>query len=830
MAPLTQEVERSARAGARGDRTRLVVVGNGMAGARTVEEILRRGGSEQFEITMFGDEPYGNYNRILLSEVLAGAEDAKEIFLNPLDWYRDNDIALHAGVRVTEVDPWAKKVFGDEGTAVAYDKLLLATGSRPFLPPIDGLADENGNLAPGAFAFRTIDDCNAMRAYATHAKRVVVLGGGLLGLEAARGLKEHVADVQVVHGAATIMNQQLDTEAGAILKAGMERLGIHVHLDKQTVAVLGDGQVTGLAFADGSTLDADLLVVATGTRPSVDLARGAGLTIQRGIVVDDQLRSVDDPDVYAVGECVEHRGQVYGLVAPLWEMAAVLADHITGANPSAAYRGSKLATKLKVAGLEVAVMGLKEPERSDDEFIRVSEATRGRYKTIVARDGKLIGATLLGDLSRVAFLTQAFDMGTPLPDERLAMLFDLGGPTATISTAEMADDVQVCNCNGVTKGAIRACVAGGTASIKGVTEATRAGMGCGSCKALVAEVVEWATGGQVEVDPSSHWYVPGVPLAKAELMATVRDLGLRSVSSVFAALAGGVEHAASKPGLASLLKMVWGADYVDERDARFINDRVHANVQNDGTFSVVPRISGGVTSADQLRRIADVADRYAVPMIKITGGQRIDLLGVKKDDLPQVWTDLGMPSGFAYGKTFRTVKTCVGIEFCRYGLGDSTTLGIEIEERFKGLESPAKMKLAVAGCPRNCSEALVKDVGVVAIEGGRWEIYVGGAAGANVRKGDLLATVDTHDDVLCLAGRFMQHYRENARWLERTYDFVPRVGIDHLRAVVVDDSEGIADRLDAALAASVDAYVDPWQEAARPSTSHQFSSAIEVSS
>ncbi|MGI9022334.1 MAG: nitrite reductase large subunit NirB, partial [Acidimicrobiales bacterium] len=623
------------------DRIRLVVVGNGMAGARTVEEILRREGAERFEITMFGDEPYGNYNRILLSEVLAGAEDPKDIFLNPLDWYRNNDITLHAGVRVYEVDPWAKKVFGDDGTAVAYDKLLLATGSRPFLPPIDGLADADGKLKAGAFAFRTIDDCNAMKTYAAHATRVVVLGGGLLGLEAARGLKQHVGDVQVVHRAATIMNQQLDVEAGAILKAGMERLGIQVHLDKKTVAVLGDTHVTGIEFSDGSMLDTDLLVVATGIRPSVDLARGAGLAIQRGIVVDDQLRSVDDADIYAVGECVEHRGQVYGLVAPLWEQAAVLADHITGADPSAAYRGSKLATKLKVAGLEAAVMGQKEPERPDDEFIRVSEATRGRYKTIVVRDGKLVGATLLGDLSRVTFLTQAFDRGTALPDDRLAMLFDLGGPSATISTAEMADDVQVCNCNGVTKGAIRACVAGGTASIKGVTEATRAGMGCGSCKSLVADVVEWATGGQVEVDPASHWDVPGVPLTKPELVEAVNDLGLRSVSSVFAALAAGVEHPSSKPGLASLLKMVWGADYEDERDARFINDRVHANVQNDGTFSVVPRISGGVTSADQLRRIADVADRYQVPMIKITGGQRIDLLGVKKDDLPGVWTDLG---------------------------------------------------------------------------------------------------------------------------------------------------------------------------------------------
>ncbi|HEV8116834.1 MAG TPA: FAD-dependent oxidoreductase [Acidimicrobiales bacterium] len=355
---LTLERDVAAADGADGSgRIRLVVVGNGMAGARTVEEILRRGGAERFEITIVGDEPYGNYNRILLSEVLAGAEDAKEIFLNPLAWYRDNGITLRAGVRVDQVDPFAKKVFADDGSVTVYDKLLLATGSRPFVPPIEGLSDADGNLKAGAFAFRTIDDCNAMRAHAAQPRRVVVHGGGLLGLEAARALKEHVDEVHVVHGTSTLMNQQLDSEAGAILKAGVERLGVQVHLDKRTVAVPGDDQVTGVRFSDGTGLDTDLLVVATGIRPRVDLARGAGLAVQRGIVVDDQLRSVDSPDVYAVGECVEHRGLVYGLVAPLWEMAAVLADHITGANPSAAYRGSKLATKLKVAGLEVAVMG-----------------------------------------------------------------------------------------------------------------------------------------------------------------------------------------------------------------------------------------------------------------------------------------------------------------------------------------------------------------------------------------------------------------------------------------------------------------------------------------
>ncbi|MGH8906759.1 MAG: nitrite reductase large subunit NirB [Egibacteraceae bacterium] len=806
---------------------RLVVIGNGMAGARAVEEILARDKARQFQITMFGDEPYGNYNRILLSEVLAGAADAREIFLNPLAWYEEHGITLHAGVRVTEIDRWAKKISADDGGVTGYDNLLIATGSRPFIPPIQGLTDGEGGLRPGVFAFRTIDDCNAMTAYAANCRRVAVIGGGLLGLEAARGMLGLGLQVHVVHSSPVLMNQQLDAEAGAILKASVERLGIHIHLQRRTVAVHGDQRVSALEFTDGTTLEADMVILAAGIRPDVDLAFRAGLTVERGIVVDDQMRSVDDPDIYVVGECVQHRDRVYGLVAPLWEQAGVLAEHITGRDRHAAYHGSKLVTKLKVAGVDLAVMGIKEPERPDDEFVKVAEPKQGRYKTIVARDGKLVGATLLGDLGKVAFLTQAFDRGTPLPAERLSLLFDLGAPPTGTSVAQMADDMQVCNCNGVSKGAIRACVAAGRRSVKGVMDATRAGMGCGACKAMVADVVEWAVGDDLEEDSSTHWYVPGVPLAKPELVAAVKARGLRSVSSVFAALAGGVEDPLSKPGLASLLKIVWGAEYEDERDARFINDRVHANVQRDGTFSVVPRISGGITTAEQLRRIADVADKYQVPMIKITGGQRIDLLGIAKDDLPRVWEDLGMPSGFAYAKTFRTVKTCVGTDFCRFGLGDSTTLGMAIEDRYKGLESPAKMKLAVAGCPRNCSEAMVKDVGVVAIEGGRWEIYVGGACGATVRKGDVLATVDTHDDVLRLTGRFMQYYREHARWLERTYDFVPRIGLERLRAVIVDDAERLAAGLDARMQASVDAYRDPWQtEAAAPKTAGQFSSVL----
>ena len=808
---------------------RLVVIGNGMAGARTVEEILARGGRDRFAITMFGDEPYGNYNRIMLSNVLAGVEDEAGIFLNDLSWYADNGITLHHGRRIARIDKHAKQVYADDGSATPYDKLVIATGSRAHIPPIPGIHRPGRGYHQGVFAFRTLDDTRSMIRYAREHERAVVIGGGLLGLEAARGLQNHLGHVTLVHSAGHLMNAQLDAQAGAILQRSVERLGIEVLTGARTTEILGKHAVTGVKLSDGRTVDCDVVVVAAGIRANGDVAETSGLVVERGIVVDDRMRCLDEPDIYAVGECVQHRGETYGLVAPLWDQAKVLADQITGADPSAEYHGSRVATKLKVAGVDVASMGLKEAERDDDETLVFAEPKKGVYKSVIVRDGRLVGATLVGDVRKVAFLMQAFDRGLALPEDRVELMFDLGGPAAEVSAAELADDAQVCNCNGVTKGTIAACVSDGCKTVTGVMDKTRAGKGCGTCKGLVAQIVEWAAGGAVEEDPAASWYVPGVPMPKPELMRAIREHGLKSVSSVFALLVpDGTEDAKSKMGLASLLKMMWGAEYEDERDARFINDRVHANIQRDGTFSVVPQMKGGVTTPAQLRRIAEVAEKHGVPMVKLTGGQRIDLLGVPKENLPKVWADLDMPSGWAYGKSFRTVKTCVGSEFCRFGVGDSTSLGIAIEERFQGIEGPGKLKLAVTGCPRNCAEAYVKDVGVVAIDGGKWEIYVGGAAGAHVRKGDLLATVDTPDEVIALTGRFIQYYRENGNWLERTYAFVPRLGIDRIRDIVIEDSDGIAADLDAAIAASVAAYRDPWKERADPVTPGQFRTALPL--
>ncbi|XVV17048.1 nitrite reductase large subunit NirB [Actinoplanes sp. CA-131856] len=807
-------------------RQRLVVIGNGMAGARTVEEILARGGD--FEITMFGDEPYGNYNRIMLSNVLAGVEDESGIFLNDLSWYADNGITLHAGTRIERIDRFAKRVYAEDGTETPYDKLIIATGSRAFVPPIPGAHRPGRGYHQGVFAFRTLDDTRAMIRYAKEHERAVVIGGGLLGLEAARGLQNHLPHVTLVHAMGHLMNTQLNVAAGDTLRKTIEeKLGIEVVVDGMTTEILGKHAVTGVKLADGRVIACDVIVVAAGIRANSEMAAASDLPVERGIIVDDQMRVQDEDDIYAVGECAQHRGEVYGLVAPLWDQAKVLADHLTGVNPLAEYHGSQVATKLKVAGVDVAAMGLKEPEHEDDEVLTFAEPKKGIYKNVIIRDGRLVGATLVGDVKKVAFLMQAFDRGLALPEDRAELMFDLGGPAGEVKVEDMADDEQVCNCNGVSKGTICSTVQSGCKTVSGVMDKTRAGKGCGTCKSVVQRIVEWAAGGEVEEDPAASYYVPGIPMPKPELMNAIRLHSLKSVSSVFAKL-GGDEDAKSKMGLASLLKMMWGGEYVDERDARFINDRVHANIQRDGTFSVVPQMKGGVTTPAQLKRIAEVAEKHEVPMVKLTGGQRIDLLGIPKEKLPEVWADLDMPSGYAYGKSFRTVKTCVGSDFCRFGVGDSTALGIALEERYQGIEGPGKMKLAVTGCPRNCAEAYVKDLGVVAIDGGKWEIYVGGAAGAHIRKGDLLTTVSSPEEVIVLTGRFLQYYRENANWLERTYAFVPRVGISRIREIVVDDAEGIAADLDAAMEASVLSYRDPWKDREEPATPGQFRTSLPL--
>jgi len=807
-------------------KQRLVIIGNGMAGARLVEEVIERRGGERYEIVVFGDEPYGNYNRILLSGVLAGSHETADIFINELSWYEEHGVKLYAGHHVHTIDCDNKVIYASDGVVVPYDKLVIATGSKPYVPPLKNISTGDGSLKPGVFVFRSIDDCDAMLKYATQARKAVVVGGGLLGLEAARGLLNQGLEIHLIHRPAHLMNVQLDEASGDILRTSIENMGVKLLLKKRTTSIVGHEHVTGLGFDDGTTLDCDMVIFATGIRPNAELARQAGIAVDEGILVDDHL-ATNMPGVYALGECVKHRGVVYGLVAPLWEQARCLAERLTNEAAQVTYQGSRVSTKLKVAGVDLAVMGEKEQIYPTDEVVTYSEPARGIYKKLVIREGRLVSAIVLGDGPTTPRLLQHFDRGDRLPDNRAELLFSLSGDGKEPGVADLPDDAQICNCNGVSKGKIIAAVKEGKRSLTVLCNATRAGTGCGSCKPQVQALLELASDGLVVEDPSIHYYVHGVPLRKPELIQAIKEQNLRSVSAVFQALAGGKEDPASKVGLASLLKTIWGKEYEDQRDARFINDRVHANIQKDSTFSVIPRIYGGVTTAQELKRIAEVAEKYNVPMVKLTGGQRIDLVGIPKEKLPDVWRDLGIPSGHAYTKAFRTCKTCLGSEFCRYGVGDSTGLGIKIEKRFQGIESPHKMKLATTGCPRNCSEATTKDLGAVAIEGGKWEVYIGGAAGSQVRKGDILCVVDSHDDVLLYMGRFMQYYRENAKYLERTYGFVERVGIEHLRQVLVQDSEGICERLDQEIQAAVDAYVDPWQEAIKPATPAQFAEALD---
>lgn len=814
-------------------KKKIVVIGNGMAGARVVEEIMGRVPGK-FDFVMFGAESYGNYNRILLSNVLNQTQEPEDIFINPLNWYRENNIKLHAGVKVFQIDTQRKIVFAREllpqsaaygvhgqedlrGDIIeeTYDYAIIATGSRPFVPPMEGFGVQ------GTFLFRTIDDCDRIAEHAKGCKKAVVIGGGLLGLEAARGLMTHNLEVTIVEAANQLMPAQLDAESAQMLKRTLEAMGLLILVDRKTSQIQSvDGQIRSLIFSDGATLATDMVVVSAGIRPITEVAKASGLTVNKGIVCNDQMQT-SDPSIFALGECVEHRGKLYGLVEPIWEQARAMADVISGFNPEAAYVGSKLGTKLKVMGVDLVSLGEKDAKEPTDEVVIYREPNRGIYKKLIIRDNKLLGAILLGDTDTADALIQIFNNEQSLPDNRSELLFGTVKGTSLIKAADLPGNAQICNCNGVCKKSIVAAIDAGAQTVASVGAKTKAGKGCGSCRSMIAQIIESCIG-QVSYDPSEHYYVPGVALEKSQLVAEIRNRKLRSVSAVFNELAEGVEDPDSKIGLASLLKTIWADEYEDQRDARFINDRVHANIQKDGTYSVVPRIYAGVTSASELLRIAQAAVKYNVRMVKFTGGQRIDLLGVKKDDLPKIWKDLDMPSGHAYTKAFRTCKSCVGTDFCRYGLGDSIALADKIERRFQGIESPHKMKLATAGCPRNCSEAYVKDIGAVAIGEEKWEIYIGGAAGASVRKGDLLCTVTGHDESIKIIGRFMQYYREHGKYLERTYGFLERIGIETLRGILVDDSLGICAQLDERIQKAVDAFKDPWKEAEVPAYQGQF--------
>ncbi len=791
-------------------KQKLVVIGNGMAGMRTVEELLKLA-PDLYDITVFGAEPHGNYNRILLSPVLSGEMTLSDIVLNDFDWYRDKGIRLHAGKKVTKIDRRARKVLAEDGTEEEYDRVLLATGSTPFILPVPGSG------LPGVIAYRDIADTEMMIAASVNHRHAVVIGAGLLGLEAANGLKLRGMEVTVVHLADWIMERQLDKTAADLLQTSLEARGLRFLLGKQTEALLEkNGRVGALRTKDGIDIAADLVVMAAGIRPNTELAESARLHCHRGIVVNDTMQTYD-PKIYAVGECVNHRGTVYGLVAPLFEQAKVCANHLANFGIGR-YGGSSLSTKLKVTGIDVFSAGEFMGGRDTEEIV-LHDRSGGVYKKLVVSGEKLVGAVLIGDTADGAWYFRLIKDQAPIGEIRDRLMFGEGslgdsGHAAGHNAAAMPDSAEVCGCNGVCKGAIvKAIREQGLFTVDEVRKHTKASSSCGSCTGLVEQILASTVGGAYK--PASSADKPLCACTDhhhAEVRRAIREQKLLSIPIVQQYLGWRTPNgcATCRPALNYYLVSTWPHEAQDDPQSRFINERAHANIQKDGTYSVVPRMWGGLTNPAELRRIADVAEKYKVPTVKVTGGQRIDLLGIRKEDLPAVWADLDMPSGHAYGKSIRTVKTCVGSEHCRFGTQQSMKMGVALEKMLFAMWSPHKVKLAVSGCPRNCAEAGIKDIGIIGVDSG-WEIHVAGNGGIKTEVAHFLCKAKSDEEVKEISGAFLQLYREEGFYLERTVHYVNRVGLDYVKKRIVDDETSRKEHYERLLYALKDAP-DPWAE------------------
>jgi nitrite reductase (NADH) large subunit len=801
-------------------KMKLVMVGNGMAGVRTLEELLKIA-PDQYDIAVFGAEPHANYNRILLSPVLAGEMTLKEIMLNDVDWYARNGIRLHLGRKVVKIDRAGRKVVAEDGTEESYDRLLLATGSNPFILPVPGIG------LRGVITYRDIADTEAMIEASARCRNAVVIGGGLLGLEAANGLKLRGMDVTVVHLMPWLMERQLDRTAARMLQHSLEQKGLRFLLEKQTAEIAGsEGRVTSLRFKDGEEIPADLVVMAVGIRPNMDLAKLAGLHCDRGVVVSDTMQT-HDPRIYAVGECVAHRGSTYGLVAPLFEMAKVCATHLAEFGIGR-YQGSITSTKLKVTGVDLFSAGNFTGGEHSEEIV-LHDAAGGVYKKLVIEDDRIVGGVMVGDTGDGAWYFQMMRDRQNVADIRDHLMFGqshLGnaGHQGQNRAAAMPESMEVCGCNGVAKGTIiRAIKEKGLFTLDEVRKHTKASSSCGSCTGLVEQILASTVGGAyMPLSGATKPMCGCTEFTHEDVRKAIRDHRLVSIPQARQFLEWRTPDgcASCRPALNYYVLCAWPREAQDDPQSRFINERAHANIQKDGSFSVVPRMFGGVTSAAQLRRIADVADKYRIPTVKVTGGQRIDLLGVRKEDLPRVWKDLDMPSGHAYAKALRTVKTCVGSEWCRFGVQDSTRMGIDLEQTFWKMQAPHKVKMAVSGCPRNCAESGIKDVGVIGVDSG-WEIYVAGNGGIKTEVAQFLVKVRTEEDVLEHAGAFIQLYREEARYLDRTVHYVQRVGLDYVKKHVVEDAANRKALYQRLLFALQDEK-DPWVERIKGVAAHEF--------
>ncbi|MCP4924634.1 MAG: NAD(P)/FAD-dependent oxidoreductase [Gammaproteobacteria bacterium] len=801
---------------------RLVLIGNGMAGIRFLEELLKLE-PEKYAITVFGSEPHPNYNRILLSPVLAGEKEFDDIILNSCEWYEENNITLHTGAPVVKIDRIHRKVITAGGIETEYDRLLLATGSNPFIIPVPGADLE------GVVGFRNINDVKYMLESAKSSGKAVVIGGGLLGLEAANGLLRRGMDVKVVHLMDSLMERQLDKPASAMLKTSLEKSGMEFLMEMQTAAIVGDGTVEGVRFADGSKIEADLVVMAAGIHPNIELAQKAGIYCEQGIVVNDTLQTYD-PRIYALGECVQHRGNCYGLVAPLFEQAKVCANHLAELGYGR-YEGSLTSTKLKVTGIDLFSAGNFMGDRTTDEIV-FQDPAGGNYKKIVIKNDKIAGAVLYGNTVDGAWYFQLMREGTDISEMRDSLLFGqsahLGdsGHGGESQASAMSDTAQVCDCNGICKGDIvNAITKEGLFTVDEVKAHTKAGASCGSCVGLVEQILGSTLGGGYAT-PEVKPLCTCTDFTHQQVKDAIHEYELTDVHSVFKKMDwwNGDGCHVCRPAINYYLISTWPGKAVDDPQSRFINERVHGNIQKDGTFSVIPRIWGGRTTPDELRAIADAADKFNVGEVSITGGQRINMLGVEKERLPEIWGFLngrGLVSGHAYGKALRTVKTCVGNTWCRFGVQNSSGLGIKLEELTWGSWMPHKFKIAVSGCPRNCAEATIKDFGVVCIDSG-YELHIGGNGGVKVRATDVLCRVTSEAAVMEHCAAFIQLYREDARYLERTAPWLERVGLNFIKEKVVDDVESRKTLHKRFLESQAVFQADPWKQRAMGEQSHEF--------
>ena len=788
---------------------KLVIIGAGMASGRALEHLIDAD-PEAYDVTLFNAEPRGNYNRIMLSPVLSGEKSYAEIVTHDDDWYAQNNVTCRFGEPVTGIDRDRKVVIGTKGE-VPYDKLLIATGSAPFIIPVPG------HDKPGVIAYRDLDDTNAMiDAADAPGKSAVVIGGGLLGLEAAAGLALRGMSVTVIHLMGHLMERQLDPAAGYLLQKDLEKRGIKVHCQGATKAILGEDRAEAVLLEDGTVYDADLVVMAVGIRPETRAATDAGLDVGRGISVDAQMVT-SDPDILAVGECVEFDGQLFGLVAPLYDQAKVVAATLL--DQPAAFTPKELSTKLKVTGCDLFSAGdFADGEGREDIVFR--DPSRGVYKRLVIEDDQLKGAVFYGDTSDSNWFFGLIRDGEDISDMRETLIFGPayqgGSPVDPLSAvAALPRDAEICGCNGVCKGQIEDAIAGGATDLGAVRAITKASGSCGTCTGLVEQVLSVTLGDDFKM-PAAQSICGCTDMTHEDVRRMIKSQELKSMPAVWQECGWKTSCGCHicRPALNYYLLADWPLEYKDDPQSRFINERKHANIQKDGTFSVVPRMWGGMTNPAELRAIADAAEKYNVPTVHVTGGQRIDLLGVKGEDLPAIWADLnkaGLVSGHAYSKGLRTVKTCVGTDHCRFGTQDSTGLGIKLEKKLWGSWTPHKVKLAVSGCPRNCAEATCKDIGVVCVDSG-YQIGVGGAAGMDVKETERLADAATEEDAIELATAFMQLYRENGKYLDRPYKWIAKVGLDWVKERVVDDLESrkaLVERFE--LSQSI-YRTDPWAE------------------